>query len=61
MGVVVALINVGLVTLTAVAGTPPNDTLAPLTNPVPVIVVRVPPAAGPVAGSTPATVGGPRR
>ncbi len=35
----------------------PKSTVAPVTNPVPVIVTVVPPATGPAAGTTPVTVG----
>ncbi|CAB4690059.1 unannotated protein [freshwater metagenome] len=35
----------------------PNRTLAPVTNPVPVIVIAVPPASLPDAGVTPVIVG----
>jgi hypothetical protein len=42
---------------TTVAGSDPNFTVAPVTNPVPVIVTVVPPVTGPVAGDTDVTVG----
>ena len=41
----------------AVRAEPPNDTVAPAENPVPVTVTEVPPAAGPVFGVTDVTVG----
>ncbi len=59
---VVAVIDVALTTVTDVAATPPTVTdVAPM-NPVPVIVIEVPPASGPLAGETFVTVstgGGP--
>jgi hypothetical protein len=55
---VVATIDVRLATSTVVAaGTPPNETMAPGTKFVPVIVTVVPPFADPVLGTTPVTVG----
>ena len=42
---------------TPAAGTPPNVTLAPKANPVPLIVTAVPPVVGPVPGVTEAIVG----
>ena len=54
---VVAVIDVALTTDTPVADTPPTVTVAPETNPVPVIVTAVPPAKGPPVGLTDATVG----
>ena len=53
----VVVINVALTTVTPVADVPPNFTVAPVKNPVPVIVTAVPPAAGPDAGAIPVTVG----
>ena len=53
----VAVIDVALFTVTPVAAVPPNDTVAPDAKPVPEMVTEVPPAAGPVAGLTPNTVG----
>jgi hypothetical protein len=44
-------------TTTFVAAALPNSTVAPLTKFVPVIVTAVPPAAGPLLGDTPVTVG----
>lgn len=44
-------------TVTLVALLPPNVTVAPLTNPVPVTVAEVPPLAGPEVGLTAVTVG----
>jgi len=51
------VIDVALTKATDVAGTPPILTVAPLRNPVPVIVIAVAPAALAVAGETPVTVG----
>ena len=53
----VALIEVELTTSTFVAALAPKLTVLPLINPVPVIVTRLPPAAGPELGLTPDTVG----
>ena len=53
----VAVIDVALFTVTPVAAVPPNATVAPDAKPVPLMVTEVPPAAGPVAGLTPDTVG----
>jgi hypothetical protein len=54
---VVAVIVVLFMTVTLVAGFPPKVTVAPAAKFVPVIVTDVPPAAGPVLGLTPVTVG----
>jgi hypothetical protein len=54
---VVAAIEVALWKATPVAATPPIDTLAPLANPVPVIVMATPPAVAPREGETAVTVG----
>ena len=54
----VAVIDVALFTVTPVAAVPPNATVAPDAKPVPEMVTGVPPAAGPLAGLTPDTVGG---
>ena len=54
----IAVIDVGLVTLTPVAAAAPTLTVAPLAKLVPVIVIAVPPRVEPVAGPTPVTVGG---
>jgi hypothetical protein len=54
---VVAVIDVLLATTTLVADALPNVTVAPLAKFVPVIVTDVPPATGPLAGETLATVG----
>src|SRR6185295_3449195 len=54
---VVAVIDVVLTTLTAVAAAPPMLTVAPLTNPLPLIVIEVPPAVGPEVGEIALTVG----
>ena len=45
-----AVICVGPVTLTFVAGWPPIETVAPSSKSMPVIVTFVPPAGGPEAG-----------
>jgi len=55
---VTALIVVLLTTFTAVAALVPTVTVAPTVKPVPVIVMAVPPAAGPDAGATLVTEGG---
>jgi hypothetical protein len=47
---VVAVMDVGLTTVTADAAVPPTVTVAPLAKPVPVIVIGVPPAVMPLAG-----------
>jgi hypothetical protein len=52
-----AVIVVGVTTLIFVARFVPKFTAVTLVNPVPVIVTSVLPAAGPIAGLTPATVG----
>nr|WP_256972820.1 hypothetical protein [Saccharibacillus sp. O23] len=54
---VVAVICVGESTVIAVAAFPPTVTVDPAVNPVPVIVIVVPPAAGPDVGLTLAIVG----
>src|SRR5580704_9360893 len=54
---VVAVMVVLLTTTTFVAPVPPNVAVAPLTKFVPLIVTPVPPAAGPLFGLTPVTVG----
>ena len=54
---VVAMIEVLLATVTPVAAVPPRLTVAPLMNPVPVIVTDVPPAVPPEAGEIAVTVG----
>jgi hypothetical protein len=53
----VAVIVVVLVTTTLVAAAAPNVTVAPDAKFVPVIVTAVPPAADPLFGDTPVTVG----
>jgi hypothetical protein len=53
----VAVIDVALLTVTPVADVVPNLTVAPETNPDPVIVTLVPPASGPADGLTDVTVG----
>ena len=54
---VVAVIEVALVTLTAVAAAPPKLTAVAPVRLLPVIVTEVPPALGPLAGLTEVTVG----
>jgi len=54
---VVAVIVLLLVTVTFVAVVPPNFTVAPDRNLVPVIVTGVPPLAVPELGPMPVTVG----
>jgi hypothetical protein len=54
---VVAVIDVLLTTVTLVAAVPPNVTVAPDWNPVPVIVTAVPPVAGPELDAIELTVG----
>ncbi len=54
---VVAVIVVALTTVTPVAPVPPIVTLAPAANPVPVIVIAVPPPVDPDVGATLVTVG----
>ncbi len=54
---VVAVIVVLFTTTTLVAAVPPNVTVAPEAKFVPVIVTAVPPAAGPLFGEAPLTVG----
>jgi hypothetical protein len=53
----VAVIIVALETTRFVASAEPKETVAPFTNPVPLIVTVVPPAAGPANGDTDVTVG----
>jgi hypothetical protein len=55
---VTALICVELLTVTEVATTLPNATVAPAWKPMPVIVTDVPPVTGPELGETLLTVGG---
>ena len=55
---VVAVICVALTTTTFVAAVPPTVTAAPEAKPVPVIVMLVLPAVGPLLGETFVTVGG---
>src|SRR5881394_1053069 len=58
---VVAVIVVAFTTVTPVALVPPTLTVAPALNPVPLIVIAVPPTVDPDGGATPVTVGaGPR-
>jgi hypothetical protein len=54
---VVAVIEVLPTTTTFVAETPPMVTVAPETNPVPLIVTEVPPAVVPEFGDMDVTVG----
>jgi len=48
--------GVGLIVATVTAA-PPNETVAPLWNPVPAMLTEVPPALGPLVGVTDVTVG----
>src|SRR2546427_8305825 len=54
--VVVPVMVVPAIVVT-VSAEPPNDTVAPAANPVPVTVTDVPPAAAPLLGVTEVTVG----
>jgi hypothetical protein len=54
---VVAVIVVAFTTVTPVAGVPPMVTVAPATNPVPLMVTLVPPAVVPLVGAIAVTVG----
>jgi len=54
--VVVPVIDVGL-TVETVSADPPNDTLAPVWNPLPAMVMDVPPPLGPLLGVIEVTVG----
>jgi len=54
---VVAVMLVALATVMPVAATPPTVTVAPLTKPVPVIVMLVPPPTLPEVGEALVTVG----
>jgi hypothetical protein len=53
----VAVIEVLLATFTLVAAVPPNVTLAPDRNPVPVMLIDVPPAVVPEVGEIALIVG----
>ena len=55
--VAVTVIEVALTTTTLVAETPATVTVAPAAKPVPVMVITVPPEAGPVVGVALVTVG----
>ena len=54
---VVTVMEVELTTVTLVADDPPNVTVAPLKNPVPVMVTDVPPLVVPEVGEIEVTVG----
>jgi hypothetical protein len=54
---VAAVMVVLFTTTTLVAAPAPNVTVAPVAKFVPVIVTAVPPAANPLVGDTPLTVG----
>ena len=56
-----AVIVVSLTTVKLVAGVVPKSTAVAPVKPVPVIVTEVPPAAGPLVGLMPVTVGARRR
>ncbi len=45
-------------TVDTVSAEPPNETVAPLWNPLPAMVTAVPPVPRPLVGATPLTVGG---
>lgn len=53
----IAVIEVGDVTDTSVAGVEPKSTVDPVVNPEPVMVTVVPPLAGPEVGDIPLTTG----
>src|ERR1700683_1618379 len=55
---VVAVTEVSVTTTTSVAAVPPTVTTVAPVNPVPVMVIGVPPAAGPEPGVTKVTGGG---
>jgi hypothetical protein len=48
----VAVIELSLLTINDIAGLPRTVTAVAPMNPVPVIVIEVPPASGPLAGET---------
>ena len=52
------VIEVAETTMMLVHAVPPIVTVTPVTNPVPVIVIVVPPAVGPLEGATELMVGG---
>ena len=52
------VIEVSETTMMLVQPVPPIVTVTPVTNPVPVIVIVVPPAVGPLEGATELMVGG---
>lgn len=54
----VQVIVVELTTVGEAQVEPPKSTVAPVKNPVPVIVAVVPPARAPAVGRTAVTVGG---
>jgi hypothetical protein len=54
---VVAVMDVALFTVNALAAVPPNDTAVAPVKLVPVRVTEVPPVVGPVAGETAVIVG----
>ena len=56
-GVVAVILVPPLLTVTDVAATPPTITAVAPVKAVPVIVIMVPPASGPLAGDTLVTVG----
>ena len=53
----VTVIDVAETTVAAIAASPSNLTVAPVMNPVPVMVTLVPPTVLPVAGDSEVTVG----
>ena len=54
---VIAVSSLAVTNATAVAGVDPNNTVAPFTKALPVMVTEVPPAGGPAPGTTAATLG----
>ena len=52
------VIEVSETTMMLVHAAPPIVTVTPVTKPVPVIVINVPPVRGPLEGATWLTVGG---
>ena len=54
----VAVIELLLATTTLVAAAPPSCTVAPAENPLPVMIIEVPPLADPEPGVTAVNTGG---
>ncbi len=63
MGMAAAIVVAvaALTTVTLVPAVPPNDTVAPIRNPLPEMVTTVPPASGPSFGETLLTAGAGKR